>query len=54
MPILSLGSIKRDALAARLPIKFRVNMPVGCVGLIWNMSEFGDGATGLMNSPCLW
>jgi len=31
MPILSSGSVNLNALAARLPIKFRVNIPCGAV-----------------------
>src|SRR3569833_4240341 len=29
MPILSWGAVRRKALAARLPMRFRVNMPCG-------------------------
>lgn len=31
IPILSPGSVRRNALAAKLPIRFLVNMPVGAV-----------------------
>jgi hypothetical protein len=30
MPIRSSGSVRRNAEADKLPIRFRVNMPVGC------------------------
>jgi hypothetical protein len=35
MPIRSSGSVRRNAEAARLPMRFRVNMPVGCVWLMF-------------------
>jgi hypothetical protein len=47
MPILSSVSVRRKALAARLPIKFLVNIPVGAVeegGMRWMTSPDEKGA----------
>lgn len=44
MPILSPGSVRRNALAAKLPIRFLVNMPIGAVdemGFLDRTTSFG-------------